>query len=101
MLMTITINGNSLKIDDLVNVARNTEKVVLSEKSWNRIDESREMLEKKINDNEIIYGTNTGIGEFSEIALNPEQLKEFQKYLKPKKKTSSSSGFTMKWNMGK
>ena len=79
--MTITINGNSLKIDDLVNVARNTEKVVLSEKSWNRIDESREMLEKKINDNEIIYGTNTGIGEFSEIALNPEQLKEFQKYL--------------------
>ena len=39
------------------------------------------MLEKKIEDNEIIYGTNTGIGEFSEIALDQEQLKEFQKYL--------------------
>jgi len=74
--MTVTINGNSLKIDELVKVARNSKKVELSEKSWKRIDECREMLEKKIEDNEIIYGTNTGIGEFSEVALNPEQLKE-------------------------
>ncbi len=81
MLMTVTINGNSLKIDELVNVARNSKKIELSEKSWKRIDECREMLEKKIEDNEIIYGTNTGIGEFSEIALDQEQLKEFQKYL--------------------
>jgi histidine ammonia-lyase len=28
-----------------------------------------------------MYGTNTGIGEFSEIALNDDQVKEFQKYL--------------------
>ena len=79
--MTITINGSSLKIEDLVNVARFAEKVDLSENSWKRIEDCREMLEKKINDNEIIYGINTGIGEFSEVTLNPEQLREFQKYL--------------------
>ena len=28
-----------------------------------------------------MYGTNTGIGEFSETMLNDEQVKEFQRYL--------------------
>ena len=39
------------------------------------------MLEKKIRANEIMYGVNTGIGEFSEVVLNDEQVKDFQKYL--------------------
>ncbi|HIH00011.1 MAG TPA: aromatic amino acid lyase, partial [Thermoplasmata archaeon] len=30
---------------------------------------------------EIMYGVNTGIGEFSEVVLNDSQMKEFQKYL--------------------
>ncbi|MCK7517158.1 MAG: aromatic amino acid lyase [Ignavibacteriales bacterium] len=28
-----------------------------------------------------MYGVNTGIGEFSEIVLNDDQIKDFQKYL--------------------
>jgi len=36
---------------------------------------------KKIKNREIMYGVNTGIGEFSEIALDDEKLEEFQKYL--------------------
>ena len=39
------------------------------------------MLEKKIKAKEIMYGVNTGIGEFSEVVLNDEQIEEFQKYL--------------------
>ena len=39
------------------------------------------MLEKKIEANEIMYGVNTGIGEFSEVVLNDDQVKDFQKYL--------------------
>jgi histidine ammonia-lyase len=39
------------------------------------------MLEKKIVAHEIMYGVNTGIGEFSEIVLNDDQIKDFQKYL--------------------
>jgi histidine ammonia-lyase len=39
------------------------------------------MLEEKLKAKEIMYGTNTGIGEFSEVVLNDEQVKEFQKYL--------------------
>lgn len=39
------------------------------------------MLERKIQAKEIMYGVNTGIGEFSEMVLNDDQVKDFQKYL--------------------
>ena len=39
------------------------------------------MLNEKLAAHEIMYGTNTGIGEFSEIALDDEQVKQFQRYL--------------------
>lgn len=39
------------------------------------------MLERKIDAHEIMYGVNTGIGEFSEMVLNENQIKDFQKYL--------------------
>ena len=35
------------------------------------------MLEKKIDAHEIMYGVNTGIGEFSEVVLDDEQVKQF------------------------
>jgi histidine ammonia-lyase len=39
------------------------------------------MLEKKIENHEIMYGINTGIGEFSEVVLDDNQVKDFQRYL--------------------
>jgi histidine ammonia-lyase len=39
------------------------------------------MLEEKLRAREIMYGTNTGIGEFSEVVLDDEQVQQFQRYL--------------------
>jgi histidine ammonia-lyase len=79
--MTLVIKGSGLTIEDVVNVARRNEKVELDRKAIERIDACRAMLEKKIEAHEIMYGVNTGIGEFSEVVLNDDQVKEFQKYL--------------------
>ena len=79
--MTVTITGNDLTIEKIVNVARNNETVKLHPDALKRIKKCRDMLEKKIKAKEIMYGVNTGIGEFSEVVLNDEQVKEFQKYL--------------------
>ena len=38
------------------------------------------MLEEKIENHEIMYGITTGIGEFSEVTLNPNQTKSFKNY---------------------
>lgn len=79
--MSITLDGSSLTIEKLVAIARDHEKVELAPEALERIKTCRTMLEEKLANKEIMYGTNTGIGEFSEKILNDEQVKEFQKYL--------------------
>ena len=79
--MTYIVKGSGLTIEDVVNVARNGEKVELHPEALERIIKCRAMLEKKIVAGEIMYGVNTGIGEFSEVVLNGDQVKDFQKYL--------------------
>src|SRR5215213_8208341 len=80
-LMPITLDGSSLTIEKLVAIARNNEKVELAPGALERIKVCRAMLEEKLANREVMYGTNTGIGEFSETMLNDDQVKEFQKYL--------------------
>ena len=79
--MTIVLDGSGLTIEKLVRIARNNEKVELHPKALKRIESCRGMLEEKIKKREIMYGVNTGIGEFSEVVLSDEQVKDFQKYL--------------------
>src|SRR5512147_2355103 len=79
--MPITLDGSSLTIEKLVAIARENEKVELAPEALERIKVCRAMLEEKLAKKEVMYGTNTGIGEFSETMLSDEQVKEFQKYL--------------------
>lgn len=79
--MAIVMDGYSLTIEKLVAIARHGEKVELAPAALERIKKCRAMLEGKIQAHEIMYGINTGIGEFSEIVLTDEQTAEFQKYL--------------------
>ena len=79
--MAIILNGSGLTIEKLVQIARFGEKVELCPDALSRIVKCRALLEKKVENHEIMYGVNTGIGEFSEIVLNDEQIKDFQKYL--------------------
>ena len=66
--MTIVLDGSSLTIEKLVAVARHHEKVELAPQALQRIQVCRAMLEEKLANKEIMYGTNTGIGEFSRSA---------------------------------
>lgn len=79
--MAITINGYGLTIEKLVQIARHNEKVELDPEALERIKACRAMLDRKIEAREIMYGVNTGIGEFSEVVLDDEQVRQFQKYL--------------------
>jgi histidine ammonia-lyase len=79
--MTIALDGSSLTIEMLVRIARGSEPVALSPGAAERIRVCRRMLESKLAAHEVMYGTNTGIGEFSEKILSDEQVREFQKYL--------------------
>jgi histidine ammonia-lyase len=79
--MAIVLDGSSLTVEKLVAIARHNEKVELHPDALERIKACRAMLDKKLQAREIMYGINTGIGEFSEVILNDEQVSQFQRYL--------------------
>ena len=79
--MAIVLDGSSLTVGQLVRVARFGEQVKLAPKALERIKICRAMLEEKVRAREIMYGVNTGIGEFSEVVLDDTQVRDFQKYL--------------------
>jgi histidine ammonia-lyase len=79
--MAITVTGKNLTIEDVVAVARHGERVELHPDARARIVHCRSFLESRIAAREIMYGVNTGIGEFSEVVLDDDQVRDFQRYL--------------------
>jgi len=79
--VSIKLDGRSLTVEKLVRIARDGEQVELDGAALERIRVCRAMLEQKLAAHEIMYGTNTGIGEFSEVVLTDEQVKLFQRAL--------------------
>ncbi len=79
--MAVVLTGKNLTIEDVEAVARRNEKVKLHEDAVARIEKCRGFIEERIEAGEIMYGVNTGIGEFSEVVLTDDQVKQFQRYL--------------------
>ncbi len=79
--MAIKIMGKGLTIEDVYDVAYGKERVELHPDALERIKKCRAFLNKKLEEKEVMYGINTGIGEFSEVVLSDEQVKQFQRYL--------------------
>ena len=79
--MAISLTGTSLTIENIEAVARRGESVELHPDARQRILVCREFIEQRIEAREIMYGVNTGIGEFSEVVLDDDQVREFQRYL--------------------
>ena len=72
---------DALTIEELVRVARLGEEVKLSEEARKRIRKSREEVETILKSGKIVYGINTGFGEFANKIINKEDLRKLQKNL--------------------
>jgi histidine ammonia-lyase len=75
--MTIVLDGTSLRIDDIVRVARRYERVVLGDDAREKVLRCRNVLEElaKV---KVIYGINTGFGALSNITVSTSDLEELQ-----------------------
>lgn len=74
----IQVDGETLSIQDVVDVARFGAKAALTEEAIVRIEQSRGLVESAIAAGKIIYGLNTGFGKFSDVAISDDQLSELQ-----------------------
>jgi histidine ammonia-lyase len=75
----VVLDGKSLRIEDIVKVARDRYTVEFSKESEKNIQKGQEIVEELVNKGEAIYGVTTGIGEFSRIRVSKEQSDLLQK----------------------
>ena len=78
-MMSIVLDGNSLSIEELEQVARHAAEVSVSDDARKRVAASRELLESYVAEGRALYGITTGIGEFARIRITPEQSAELQR----------------------
>ncbi len=77
----IYIDGNSLTIEQVWDVAQNGTNIELTEESKAKVIKCRDYVEKVINDGKIVYGLTTGFGKFARITIPKEQIAELQENL--------------------
>lgn len=77
-MKTLYIDGHSLTIADVREVAFGQAQVYVKEEAKQKILKARALVERKVANSEIVYGLTTGFGEFKNIAINKDQTKELQ-----------------------
>ncbi|MEF8874485.1 MAG: histidine ammonia-lyase [Candidatus Thermoplasmatota archaeon] len=81
MKMVIEIDGEELTAEDVEKVARDFEEVKLAQESRKKVKSSREIVERKLDSEEDIYGINTGFGDLASVKIDKEETKALQENL--------------------
>ena len=79
--MAILIEHGRLTIEEVVKVARNFEKIELTENAIAAVNKARDYVEEKLSKGEIIYGLTTGFGKFSDTFIPLEDTAALQRNL--------------------
>jgi len=77
-MMTVSIDGESLTIDEFVQVARYKTKVELAESAMAQIKKSRDVIETAIKEGRTVYGVNTGFGDLANVSISRADLAKLQ-----------------------
>lgn len=77
--MKIVLDGKSLTIDQVHEVARNHARVELAPEAREAVARCRKVAEELMARGELIYGVTTGIGELARVAVSGEQGEELQR----------------------
>ena len=76
--MSITLTGHTLTCAQVAAVAKECTFVSLSPEAAARIDESRQVVQKYIDENKIAYGVTTGVGKLCNTLVSPAQSAQLQ-----------------------
>jgi histidine ammonia-lyase len=80
----IILDGETLSIDDVWNVAYRIGpgvEVSLGDSARAQVAKSREYIEGRIENGDIMYGVNTGFGAFSSVSISKSDIVQLQKNL--------------------
>jgi len=80
-LNKVYIDGEHLSLEDVVNVARNFYEVVIDNSVYDKIENSRKVIEKFATEGKIVYGVTTGFGELCNVFISNDKTEKLQRNL--------------------
>jgi histidine ammonia-lyase len=80
-MKTLQLDGNSLTLNDVEDVARRGATAVLASSAKEAMAASRALVEKFVSEGRTVYGITTGFGVFSEVTIPPDKVRELQRNL--------------------
>lgn len=78
---TLIIDGSSLTLDNIEFFLLNNQKVEISPEAVSKINESRALIDKWVENEEVIYGVTTGFGEFANVSISKDKIRKLQENL--------------------
>lgn len=77
----VLLDGDSLSLHDIREVARGHKQVGVAETAKAKVQRARDLVEKKAQADEPTYGINTGFGTLAEVRIDKGDLKQLQRNL--------------------
>ncbi|HNR66539.1 MAG TPA: histidine ammonia-lyase [bacterium] len=74
----VRVNGHSLSLDHLYQVAEKHAPAHLAESAFSEMVKSRDCIEQILQSGRTVYGVNTGFGKLANIDVPPDELEELQ-----------------------
>lgn len=78
MEQVIYLDGNSLTVEQVVEIARHGAKAALTEEAKKAIQVSRDIVDKNVAEHKVVYGLSTGFGKFVNVAIPEQDLDQLQ-----------------------
>ncbi|HCO18793.1 MAG TPA: histidine ammonia-lyase, partial [Tissierellales bacterium] len=77
----VYIDGSNMNLRDFILVARQRTQVELDDNAKTRIKRSRDLVDRFIEEERVVYGITTGFGKFSDIVISCEETVALQRNL--------------------
>src|SRR4051812_27637334 len=74
----LSLSGQKLSLEQILEVAHGLEQVELSSDARARADASRRVIEEITESGRVVYGVNTGFGKLADIRIAQSELRELQ-----------------------
>ncbi|NXY67699.1 HUTH lyase, partial [Glareola pratincola] len=74
----ISLDGNSLTTEDLVNLGKGLYKIKLTPEAEAKVKQSREVIERIVKEQTVVYGITTGFGKFARTVIPNSKLMDLQ-----------------------
>jgi len=78
---SVVLDGKSLTISDIVNVARKGYKVELDHEAERLISECADSVNEWVNEGRVVYGVTTGFGDLASVVIPRDQSRQLQENL--------------------